>query len=351
MSQKGENAYAEAGVDIEAGKKAVELIKPHIRSTYGSRVLSNIGSFAGLLDVSFLKQYQNPVLAMSCDGPGTKIILSEMTDNYQVGRCIVNHNVNDILCSGAHPIAFLNYLGSAKLEPEVIEKIVAEMAVACRELGIPIISGETAEMPSVYQAERHEAVGFIVGVTEKDRILDGSKIREGDALIGLPSNGLHTSGYSLARKAFFETAGCNANTYLRELGCTVGEELLKVHKCYLKSVERALAIGSKVHAMAHITGGGFYDNIGRLLEDGLCAEISGRWKIPSVFRLIQRIENLSSKDMRHFFNLGVGFVLIVPPEQTKYVRGNLWLAGETNNVLMGKIKKTRLKKKKVVFTY
>lgn len=351
MGKKG--AYAKAGVDIDAATRAVDLMKSHIRSTFNNRVLGDMGLFGGLLDVSFLKSYQHPVLVCSIDGVGTKLNVAEMMGKFPIGQCLVNHCVNDVLAQGAIPIVLLDYVASAKLKPEIMEKIVAEMAIACRANNVPIIGGETAEMPGVYQEGRHDVVGCITGVVEKDAIIDGTKIEEGDFLIGLPSNGLHTNGYSLARKAFFETAGYSVKTYVPELGCTVGEELLKVHKSYLQSVAPLLLMLSdiEIHGIAHITGGGFFDNIGRLLRDGLCARIYYQWKIPPVFKLIQYLEEVSDQEMRRVFNLGIGMVLIVPFKHVKATRGILAQYGERTNIIIGEIEKTRSKKTKVVFTY
>ena len=351
MGKKGKGAYAKAGVDIDAGTKAVDLMKSHIRSTYNKHVVKDVGLFGGLTDVSFLKNYQNPVLVQSIDGVGTKMMIAEMMGKYTIGQCIVNHCVNDILAQGAIPITFLDYVATAKLKPEVMEQIVAEMAVACRAIGLSLIGGETAEMPGVYQEGRHDVVGCVTGLVEKNAIIDGSKIEEVDMLIGLSSNGLHTNGYSLAREAFFETAGYTIDTFLTELGCTVGEELLKVHKNYFKAVAPLLKTDIEVHGIAHITGGGFFDNIGRLLRDGLCAEIFYQWEIPPVFRLIQQLKKVSDNEMRRVFNLGIGMVLIVPFKQVKVTRGILAQCGEPTNIVIGEIKKTRSKKKKVVFTH
>lgn len=352
MGKKGKGAYAKAGVDIDAAAKAVDLMESHIRSTHNKRVVGDVGLFGGLTDVSFLRHYQNPVLVQSIDGVGTKIMIAEMMSKYTVGQCIVNHCVNDILAQGAIPITFLDYVASSKLRPEVMEQIVAEMAVACRAIGLPIVGGETAEMPGVYQERQHDVVGCVTGVVEKDDIIDGSKIEEADVLIGLLSNGLHVNGYSLARKAFFESnPPTGVNTYIDELGCTVGEELLKVHKCYFKSVAPLLRSDIEIHGIAHITGGGFFDNIGRLLRDGLYAEIFYQWKIPPVFRLIQQLEKVSDNEMRRVFNLGIGLVLIVPSRQVKATREILAEYGEPTNIIIGAINRTRSKKKKVVFTY
>ncbi len=311
-------AYAEAGVNIDEAEKAVGLMKKHVESTYDKNVLSKIGAFGGLFDVSDFDFFKHPVLVQSIDGVGTKIMVAEMMDKWTIGQDIVNHCVNDILVLGAKPLTFLNYVGAAKIKPEIMEKIVEQMAIACKKIGIPILGGETAEMPSVYCEGQHDVVGCITGVVEGSEIIKGREIAEGDVLIGLLSNGLQTNGYSLARKAFFETRALDAHTHVAEFGCTVGEELLKVHKCYFKTVYPLLdALAIEIHGIAHITGGGLIDNIARLLPEKLCAEISEKWEIPPVFQLIQEIEKVSDKEMRRVFNLGVGMVLIVPSNDVR----------------------------------
>jgi len=345
---KKKSAYAQAGVDIEVAEKAGELIKKHVLSTFGSGVLSRFGAFAGMFNADILRSLRNPVLVQSIDGVGTKLMIAEMMNQWTIGRDVVNHCVNDILAVGAKPLTFLDYVASAKLKPAIMEKIVENMAIACKEVGIPIISGETAEMPGIYQEGHHDVVGCITGLVDKNKILDGSKIATGDVLIGLPSTGLHTNGYSLARKAFL--VGFNVNTYLEKLGCTIGEELLKVHRCYFKAVYPLLEISTiEIHGIAHITGGGLIDNIARLLPKGLCAKISHQWKIPAVFKYIQDMEQVSDDEMRRVFNLGIGMVLIVPFEHVKIVRGILRDYGERTNIVIGTIDKTRSKKEKRVF--
>jgi phosphoribosylformylglycinamidine cyclo-ligase len=351
MSEKNESAYSRAGVDIEAATKTVEQMKDHIRSTHNKSVVSGIGLFGGLIDVSVLKKYQQPVLVQSIDGIGTKMMVAEMMNIYTVGQCIVNHCINDILTQGAIPISFLDYLATDKLKPEVMVQIVAEMAVACRTIGLPLIGGETAEMPGVYKEGRHDVVGCITGVVEKNDIIDGSKIEPGDFLIGLPSNGLHTNGYSLARKAFFETSGFNVNTRLVGLDYTIGEELLKVHKSYFQAIAPLLRSDVEIHGMAHITGGGFFDNIGRLLKDRLRAKITYQWLIPQVFRFIQEFEAVSDQEMRKVFNLGIGMVLIVPFKHIKAIRGALAKFGEPTNIIIGEIENASANTEKVVFDY
>lgn len=346
---KKDSAYAKAGVDIDAAEEGVERIKPHIRSTFTKETLSDIGLFGGLTSLKKIKEYEDPVLVQSIDGVGTKLQVAEMMDKFDtIGQCLVNHCVNDILAQGARPLTFLDYAASSKLSPKVLEEVVKGEAEACREVGCAIIGGETAEMPGTYQEGRYDLVGCITGVVEKEKIIDGKKIEEGDLLIGIPSNGLHTNGYSLARKAFFVTAGLKVQEYIKELGCPIGEELLKVHKCYFSQVY-PLFQHFDIRGIAHITGGGLIDNIARLIPEGLCAEIGYQWEIPSVFKMIQEIEKVSWSEMRRVFNLGMGMVLIVPFEQVKGVRIALGALGEDNRVLGAVWEKEG--EEKVVFTY
>jgi len=348
---KKKDAYTEAGVNISAADKAVELMEKHVTSTYTSKVLSKIGAFGGLIDVSELKQFKNPILVPTIDGGGTKTQVAEMMNQWTIGQCIVNHCVNDALTLGAKPLFFIDYVAAAKLKPEIMAKIVENMAIACRKIRIPLLCGETAEMPGIYQKGQHDVVGSILGIVEKDKIIDGSKIAEENVLIGLLSNGLHTNGYSLARGAFFTTKSYNTSTYLSKLSCTIGQELLKVHKCYFNAVYPLLEIpGIEIHGIAHITGGGFFENIGRLLPKKLRAVINYKWKIPPVFEYIQNIRNVSDEEMRRVFNLGIGMVLVVPPKRVKMIRNILRDYGERDNIVIGTIEKTR-SKKKVVFTY
>ncbi len=360
--EKSKTAYQKAGVDIDEANKAVDSINVFLQSTYSKRVIRRPGLFAGLTDVSFLKEYRNPVLVQSIDGVGTKSIVAEKMKKLEtIGEDIVNHCVNDIIVHGAEPITFLDYIASAKLKRKAIKEIVSGMARACQAIGcqrikLPIVAGETAEMPDVYKKGKHDLVGCVTGVVERDKIIDGSKIEVGDIMIGLLSDGFHTNGYSLARKAFFKTAGYSVDTCLKELGCTVGEELLKPHKCYYKPIHYLVSHYTKIsnieiHGIAHITGGGFYDNIGRLLPDRLQAEINYQWSIPPVFQMIQKIEKVSNEEMRRVFNLGIGMVLIVPKEFVKEIRNVLFHQEEPKSIMIGEIKKRKKGEDKVVFTY
>ncbi len=340
------DAYKKAGVDIGAAQESVERIKSHVRSTFTQDTVSDIGLFGGLTSLQGLKEFNDPILVQSIDGVGTKLMVAEMTGKYDtVGQCLVNHCVNDILAQGAKPLTFLNYIASDKLEPEVVEEIVKGMAIACKEVGLSIVGGETAEMPGVYQEGRHDLVGAILGIVERDKIIDGKKIEAGDILLGLPSAGLHTNGYSLVRKAFFKTAGLKIDEYVEELGCTIGEELLKIHKCYFSQVY-PLIQRFGIRGIAHITGGGLIDNIERLLVDNLSAEISQSWSIPPIFKMIQEIEKVSDQEMRRVFNLGIGMVLVVPIEQTEDIERVL----EPGNYrFLGGIVKREEGKDKVIF--
>lgn len=338
------NAYKKAGVNIDAANKTVERIKVDVRSTFVSGVISDIGLFSGLFSIPELNKYKEPVFAASIDGVGTKLMIAEKMGKLDtVGQCLVNHCVNDILTSGAKPLVFLDYAASGKLMPENVESVVRGIAIACREVGCALVGGETAEMPGVYRKGRHDLVGAIFGVAEREKIIDGSKITEGDFLLGLPSNGLHTNGYSLARRAI-KTAGLELDRYIEELRCTLGEELLKIHRCYFHQVH-PLIERFDIHGIAHITGGGLIDNIARLLPENLCAEIEFEWPIPPIFEMIQEIENVSWSEMRKVFNLGIGMVLIVPFGQVEAVRA----AVGREHWVIGRIRQRKKKEGKVVF--
>jgi len=340
------DAYKGAGVDIDVANEAVNRIKPLVRSTFTPGVISDIGLSSGLLAIPEIKKFKEPVFAFSIDGVGTKIKIAQRTGKFDtIGQCLVNHCVNDILTTGAKPLAFLDYIASAKLAPERVEDIVRGIAIACREVGCANIGGEIAEMPGVYRKGCHDLVGAIFGVVEKEKLIDGSKIAKGDVLLGLPSSGLHTTGYSLVRKAL-KTAKWKINERVEELGCTLGEELLRVHKCYFSQVY-PLTQRFDIHGIAHITGGGLVDNIARLLPEGegLYARIVFNWPIPPVFRMIQEIEKVPWSEMRRVFNLGIGLVLIVPMEQVKSVR--IALGGDCR--VLGVIRQDEERNEKVIF--
>jgi len=301
--------YAAAGVDIDVATKIKKLISEHARLTYRPEVLSGVGFFGGMFE---FKGYKEPVLVSSVDGVGTKLkIASALGRHDTVGIDIVNHCVNDILTCGAEPLFFLDYIAMGKLVPEQVGSIARGLAQACREVGCALIGGETAEMPGLYAGEDYDLVGFIIGVVEKDKILMGKTIAAGDIIIGLPSSGLHTNGYSLVRKIFGESPSA-LNTFYSELGRTLGETLLEPHRCYFHQLEPLLPV---IKGMAHITGGGLIDNVPRVLPQGMTAKFDSRaWAVPPIFQLIQQKGNIDRSEMYHVFNMGIGMVIICSPD-------------------------------------
>jgi phosphoribosylformylglycinamidine cyclo-ligase len=320
--------YREAGVDIDAGNETVRRIKALARSTFTPGVLSEIGSFGGLfkLDQQGLRE---PVLVSSADGVGTKLKVAFMTGRHDtVGADLVNHCVNDILVQGARPLFFLDYLATGRLSPDVAEQLVAGVARGCRENGCALLGGETAEMPGFYTDGEYDIAGFIVGIVDRARVIDGRSIVPGDALIGLPSTGLHTNGYSLARKVFFDICGLKPNTPVRELRGTVGDALLAPHRSYLSAVQPLLDAGL-IRGMAHITGGGITDNLPRVLPDGCVAEIDlESWEVPQIFRYLQDRGRIPVDDMFRTFNMGVGLILACAAPDASRVTAILEQAGE-----------------------
>jgi phosphoribosylformylglycinamidine cyclo-ligase len=315
--------YRDAGVDIDAATRATDKIKELARSTFNQRTLSEIGSFGGMFDGAFPRLKQ-PVLVASADGVGTKLKIAFITGVHNtVGRDLVNHCVNDILVQGARPLFFLDYIATGKLLPEVVAGIVEGVANGCRENGCVLLGGETAEMPDFYSAGEYDIAGFIVGVADREKIIDGKEIVPGDVLLALPSVGLHTNGYSLARKLFFEVAGYDADTYLDKLGETVGEALLQPHVSYLKPLDGLLDSGL-IKGLAHITGGGLTDNIPRILPDGSAVEIDkGSWPMLPVFELMQEIGKVSEAEMYRTFNMGVGMVVVTSAQDQATVKSHL----------------------------
>lgn len=301
--------YEDSGVNIFAGDETVRKIKNIVRSTFNESVLSDIGLFGGLFDAEFT-DYSHPVLVASTDGVGTKLKIAFLLNKHDtVGQCLVNHCVNDILACGAKPLFFLDYFATGKLVPDVAYDVVAGFAKACRENNCALIGGEIAEMPSFYQSGEYDISGTIVGIVEKSKIINGRNIQRGDCLIGLKSNGLHTNGYSLARKVLLEKY--DLYDFISDLGSTLGEELLKIHKSYL-SVVYPLLKDDLVKGISHITGGGLIGNIKRIIPQGLQLKIDWRaWEIPPIFQLIQRVGMIEDEEMRKVFNLGIGLVLVV----------------------------------------
>lgn len=313
--------YKKAGVDIDAGDETIRKIKGLVRSTFNERVLSDLGLFGGFFDAEF-SEYKHPVLVSSTDGVGTKLKIAFLMNKHNtVGQCLVNHCVNDILTSGAKPLFFLDYFATGKLYPQVAFQVVSGFVEACRNNECVLIGGETAEMPSFYDDGEYDISGTIVGIVEKDKIINGKKIQKGDVLIGLKSNGLHTNGYSLARAVLLEKF--SLDDYFPELNSTLGEELLRVHKSYLKAVTPLLQ-EDLIDGISHITGGGIIGNSIRILPEGLGLKIDwDAWEIPFIFELIKREGNISDEEMRRVFNLGIGLILITKPELADKVVGKL----------------------------
>ncbi len=309
--------YKSAGVDIEAGEALVDDIKPYVKATRTPGVLSEIGLFGGLFDARF-PGMEHPVLVASTDGVGTKLNVAIMAGKHDtVGQCLVNHCVNDILACGARPLFFLDYFATGRLERGVARDVIKGVALACQQNGAALLGGETAEMPSLYKDGDYDMAGTIVGVVEKSRILNGAHVKPGDVLIGLPSTGLHTNGFSLARAALFPSY--RTDQYVDALGTTVGEALLAVHASYLRVIEPLLDAGL-ISALSHITGGGIVGNTSRVLQPGQALEVLwGSWNIPEIFRLVQHAGDIADEEMRHVFNLGVGMIMIVSPERVDEV--------------------------------
>ena len=309
--------YAAAGVNIDAGNEAVLRMKEHIRSTFTPGVLADVGSFGAMyaLDAAGVRE---PVLVSSVDGVGTKLKVAQMMNRHDtIGRDLVWHCVNDILVQGARPLFFLDYFGTGRLEPQIAAEVVKGLAEGCRAVGCALVGGETAEMPGMYQEGEYDLVGCIVGIVERGKILTGQRVAPGDVLVGLASEGLHTNGYSIARHILFDRAGLTVDRFLPELGTTLGEALLAPHRCYAPALLPILESGQfDIHAMAHITGGGFYDNIPRVLPADCQAIVERRsWTTPPLFQLIQSLGSVPDSEMFRTLNMGIGMVLIVPAEQ------------------------------------
>ncbi len=338
--------YADAGVDIDRANRTKKRIKYLAHKTFTRGVLSEIGGFGGLFSVDKTK-FPDPVLVSSVDGVGTKLKLAfEMGVHHTVGADLVNHCVNDIAVQGATPMFFMDYLATGKLEPEIAEKIIEGLADACKHNGCALIGGETAEMPGFYPDGEYDLAGFIVGVVERERIITGKAVEIGDVVLGLASNGLHTNGYSLARKLLFEVAHYTPETYVNELKGKVGNELMRTHKSYWPAIKR-LVDGECVSAMAHITGGGITENLPRVLPRGVAAVIEmGSWPIPPIFEHMQTLGNVPQDEMLRTFNMGLGMLLVVPSKKFKKAQTVLERAGE-KAFTVGRIVKGE---RKVIYT-
>ncbi|MGJ3238463.1 MAG: phosphoribosylformylglycinamidine cyclo-ligase [Anaerolineae bacterium] len=307
------NQYARAGVDIDSGQRAVQLMKTAVQATYTPQVLSDTGNFGGLYALDNLSTLSAPILVASTDGVGTKTKIASALNRWDsIGQDLVNHCINDILVQGARPLFFLDYVASSQLVPEQISAIVTGMAHACQQAECALLGGETAEMPGVYVAGEVDVVGTIVGVVDRAHLLDGSQIKAGDVIFGLPSTGLHTNGYSLARAVL---ADADLDAHDEQLGTTLGDALLAVHRNYQHPIADVRESGITINGLAHITGGGLIDNIPRILPDETCAVIdSDRWHIPPLFQLIEDRGAVNRDEMYRVFNMGVGMVVIVPEE-------------------------------------
>ncbi len=305
--------YAEAGVHLDALDTLKRRIAGHVQKTHRPEVLSREGAFGGLFAVGELG-IDNPVLVSSIDGVGTKVKLACMTGNHKgIGADIVNHSIDDILTCGARPLFFMDYLATGKVEPDVIAQVIESLADACRAGNMALLGGETAEMPDMYAEGEYDLAGCIVGVVGRDNIIDGSTIEPGDAILGLPSNGLHTNGYSLVRRIFLTEQQWALDGVVYELGTSLGDELLKPHRSYLNEVQ-ALLEGNIVRGLAHITGGGFSGNLSRVLPEGCGAELeASSWQPPPIFELIQDLGNVASDEMYRVFNMGIGFLIVLRP--------------------------------------
>jgi phosphoribosylformylglycinamidine cyclo-ligase len=327
--------YKTAGVDIDAGNETVRRIRSLARSTFTPGVLSEIGSFGGLFALD-REKYREPVLVSSADGVGTKLKVAFMTGRHDtVGADLVNHCVNDILVQGAEPLFFLDYLATGRLSPDVAEQVVSGVARGCRENGCALIGGETAEMPGFYADGEYDIAGFIVGVVEQSSVIDGRGMLPGDVLIGLASAGLHTNGYSLARRVLFDVAGWTPDTKVPSLGTTVGEALLAPHRSYL-SIVRPLIERHYVKGLAHITGGGMTENLPRILPDGCAAEIDRHaWTVPPIFGLLQERGGITQDEMFRAFNMGIGLVIACAARDAERVINSLARFGETSAARIG----------------
>jgi phosphoribosylformylglycinamidine cyclo-ligase len=324
-----EISYKDSGVDIDAANDAKNRIKRLAQATFTPNVLSEIGSFGGMFRADF-GHMKEPVLVSSADGVGTKLRVAFMTGVHNtVGYDLVCHCVNDILVQGARPLFFMDYIAAGKLVPETVAQVVEGLALGCREAGCALIGGETAEMPGFYADGEYDVAGFIVGIVDRPNIINGLRISIGDEILGLPSVGLHTNGYSLARKLLFEAAGYNPDSYIDKLGSTVGSELLKPHKSYLGPMDGLLASGL-IHGLAHITGGGLLENLPRILPAGTAAQINGgSWPILPVFEVLASAGAVNDREMFRTFNMGIGLVIVAGPDASRKISDHILSRGES----------------------
>jgi phosphoribosylformylglycinamidine cyclo-ligase len=326
-------SYADAGVDISSGDRSKQRIKMLARKTFNKQVLSEIGGFGGLFALD-LEKFPNPVLVSSADGVGTKLkVAFDLGIHHTVGQDLVNHCVNDIAVQGATPLFFLDYLASGKLEDNIVETVVQGISEACRANGCALIGGETAQMPGFYADGEYDLAGTIIGAVSRDKIITGENIQVGDVLIGLPSNGLHTNGYSLARKLLFEVAKYGPEQYINELKDKTGAALMRTHRSYL-SIIKKLTGAEVVHGMAHITGGGITENLPRIIPKGMGATIDlASWTVPPLFEHLQKLGNVEQDEMLRTFNMGIGLIVVVPAETVKKAKAILNRANERHCII------------------
>jgi phosphoribosylformylglycinamidine cyclo-ligase len=325
--------YEDSGVNIDKANEATKAISEFVRKTWGDLVLSEIGHFGGLFRVP--SEYTDPVLVSSMDGVGTKIMVAQRAGRFDtIGQDLVNHCVNDILVQGGRPLFFLDYLAAGSLDPEMVVDVVRGLSAACRENGCALIGGETAEMPGLYRGDDFDLAGAIVGVVERDKIIDGSEIQPGDIIFALPSSGLHTNGYSLVRRLIFDELELAVDDYVEEFGCSVAEELLKIHVSYLDCVT-SLSKSVTIKGLAHITGGGVVENLPRVLPSGCGAAIrAGSWPVLPVFRYLQEKGGIAEGEMYRVFNMGIGMLIVVSPDDANDVPERL---GETPVYRVGEV--------------
>jgi phosphoribosylformylglycinamidine cyclo-ligase len=326
-------SYADAGVDISSGDRSKQRIKMLARKTFNKQVLSEIGGFGGLFALD-LEKYPNPVLVSSTDGVGTKLkVAFELNIHHTVGQDLVNHCVNDIAVQGATPLFFLDYLASGKIDPLIIETVVRGLSEACRANGCALIGGETAQMPGFYSDGEYDLAGTIIGAVNRDKIITGETIQIGDVLIGIPSNGLHTNGYSLARKLLFEVAKYGPDQYVNELKDKTGAALMRTHRSYL-SIIKKLTSAEVVSGMAHITGGGITENLPRIIPKGMGAVVDlASWQPPPLFEHLQQLGNVEQDEMLRTFNMGIGLICVVPAEKVKKAKAVLNRANERHCII------------------
>jgi phosphoribosylformylglycinamidine cyclo-ligase len=326
-------SYADAGVDISAADKSKHRIKMLARKTFNKQVLSEIGGFGGLFALD-LEKYPNPVLVSSADGVGTKLkVAFDLGIHHTVGQDLVNHCVNDIAVQGASPLFFLDYLATGKLDNAVVETVVQGISDACRANGCALIGGETAQMPGFYADGEYDLAGTIIGAVSRDKIITGEGIQVGDVLVGLPSNGLHTNGYSLARKLLFEVAKYGPEQYVNELKDKTGAALMRVHRSYL-AIIRKLTAGEVVSGMAHITGGGITENLPRIIPKGMGAHVElASWQVPPLFEHLQKLGNVEQDEMFRTFNMGIGLIVVIPAEKVKKAKAILNRANERCHII------------------